>query len=354
MSIPSLPHELAAFGWDDEWAASFAAHAPDGALPARVARVDRGACNAVGEASYRVQLLPRTEWPVTGDWIAVVPAGDGQKLDQLGAVLPRRKALRRLDADERRSQLVVANVDVVLAVMPLDRPVKPGLRDRLLVLAAEAHAEPVVVLSKADVADPDVLAALEADMTDEISRVPQLIVSALRGEGIEDVRAAIGSRRTAVMLGPSGAGKSTLANALLGQELQRTGEVREGDHKGRHTTTSRELMVLPGDGVLIDTPGVRAVGLWDAEEAIDEVFSDIAELAEQCRFSDCAHRTEPGCAIREAVDAGEIDPARVGRWRELLAEGEARERLRVEHERRAQGRAGERLLREELKRKGRR
>lgn len=328
MSTPLLPHELAAFGWDDEWAASFAAHAPEGALPARVARVDRGACNAVGEASYRVQLLPRTEWPVTGDWIAVVPAGEGQKLDQLGTVLPRRKALRRLDADERRSQLVVANVDVVLAVMPLDRPIKPGLRDRLLVLAAEAHAEPVVVLSKADVAEPDVLAALEAEAPGDGPSVARLVVSALRGDGIEDVRAAIGPRRTAVLLGPSGAGKSTLANALLGQEVQRTGEVREGDHKGRHTTTSRELMVLPGGGVLIDTPGVRAVGLWDAEEAIDEVFADIAELAEQCRFSDCAHQTEPGCAIREAVEAGELDPARVGRWRELRQGGIARAKPR--------------------------
>jgi len=351
MSIPSLPHELAAYGWDDEWAASFAAAPSDGARPARVARVDRGACNAVGEAAYRVQLHPRTEWPVTGDWIAVRPAGEGERLDQLVAVLPRRKALRRLDADERRSQLVVANVDVVLAVLPLDRPVKPGLRDRLLVLSAEAGAEPVVVLSKADVADPDVLGDLDAD---EAPGVTQLVVSALRGEGVEDVRAAIGPRRTAVLLGPSGAGKSTLANALLGEDLQRTGDVREGDHKGRHTTTSRELMILPGGGVLIDTPGVRAVGLWDAEEGIEEVFSDIAELAGQCRFNDCAHETEPGCAIREAVASGALDPGRVARWRELSTEGEARERLRVEHERRAQGRAFERQLRAELKRKGRR
>ena len=286
-----------------------------------MARVDRGACNAVGEAPYRVQLHPRTEWPVTGDWIAVRPAGEGERLDQLVAVLPRRKALRRLDADERRSQLVVANVDVLLAVLPLDRPAKPGLRDRLLVLAAEAGAEPVVVLSKADVADPDVLAALDVG---KAAGVTQLVVSALRGDGVEDVRAAIGPRRTAVLLGPSGAGKSTLANALLGEDVQRTGVVREGDHKGRHTTTSRELMILPGGGVLIDTPGVRAVGLWDAEEGIEEVFSDLAELAGQCRFNDCAHETEPGCAIREAVASGVLDPERVARWRTLVVESDAR------------------------------
>lgn len=347
----ALPHDLTAYGWDTGWADALATHAPAGAVPARVARIDRGACTAVGaERSYRVQLLPRTDWPVTGDWIAVWPSQSERELDQLAAVLPRRTALHRTDADERRGQLVVANVDVVLAVMPLDRPFKPGLRDRLLVLAAEAQARPVLVLSKADVADPAQLALAEADAPEDL---PQVIVSAARGEGVEDVRAVIGPGKTGVMLGPSGAGKSTLVNALVGQEVQRTGEVREGDRKGRHTTTSRELIALPGAGVLIDTPGVRALGLWDAEDGIDEVFADIAELAELCRFTDCAHETEPGCAVAEAIEQGALDVARVTRWRRLVAEVEAQERRRVEHERRAHERAFSRHVRDTLKRKGR-
>ncbi|HWH33176.1 MAG TPA: ribosome small subunit-dependent GTPase A [Egibacteraceae bacterium] len=353
MTTDALPPDLIAYGWDAGWAEAFAlATAGDAeSVPARVARVDRGACTAAGEGrSYRVQLLPRTEWPVTGDWLAVRPSASERELDQVAAVLPRRKALRRMDADERRSQLVAANVDVVLAVIPLDRPFKPGLRDRLLVLAAEAQAEPVLVLSKADIADPVQLAVAESDAPPGF---PQLVVSAARGEGVEAVRDAIGAGRTAVLLGPSGAGKSTLANALVGQDVQRTGEVREGDRKGRHTTTARELMPLPGGGVLMDTPGVRALGLWDADEGIEEVFADIAELAQQCRFGDCAHDSEPGCAVRQAIEDGELDADRFARWRALLDEVEAQERRRVEHERRAHERAFSRHVRDTLKRKGR-
>ena len=351
MSTDALPHDLHAYGWDAEWAAASAAHAPEGTVPARVARVDRGACTAVGaERSYRVQLMPKTAWPVTGDWVAVEPSTSERELDQLAAVLPRRKAMHRMDADERRAQLVAANVDVVLAVIPLDRPFKAGLRDRLLVLAAEAQAEPVLVLTKLDIADPVQLALAEADAPVGFT---QIAVSAKRGQGVEDVRAAIGAGRTGVLIGPSGAGKSTLANALVGQDVQRTGEVREGDHKGRHTTTARELLLLPSGGVLIDTPGVRGVGLWDAEEGIEEVFPDIAELVEQCRFNDCGHGTEPGCAVRQAVEDGELDIQRFTRWRDLLAETEARDRMRVEHERRAHERAGAKSVREALKRKGR-
>ena len=351
MSTDEPPHDLHAYGWDAAWAAALAEHAPEGAVPARVARVDRGACTAIGaERSYRVQLLPKTEWPVTGDWIAVHPTQSENELDQVAALLPRRKAMHRMDADERRVQLVAANVDVVLAVIPLDRPFKPGLRDRLLVLAAEAHAEPILVLTKADIADPVQLALAEADAPEGFT---QLVVSAKRGEGVEDVRSAIGPGRTSVLIGPSGAGKSTLANALVGQDVQRTGEVREGDHKGRHTTTARELLLLPSGGVLIDTPGVRGVGLWDAEEGIEEVFPDIVELTDQCRFSDCAHGAEPGCAVRDAIAQGELDVERFDRWQALVQEAAARDRMRVEHERRAHERAGSKAVREALKRKGR-
>ena len=351
MSTDALPHDLHPYGWDAEWAAALAEHAPEATVPARVARVDRGACTAIGaERSYRVQLLPKTAWPVTGDWIAVEPSTSDRELDQLAALLPRRKAMHRMDADERRAQLVAANVDVVLAVIPLDRPFKAGLRDRLLVLAAEAQAEPVLVLTKLDIADPVQLALAEADAPVGFT---QIAVSAKRGEGVEDVRAAIGAGRTGVLIGPSGAGKSTLANALVGQDVQRTGEVREGDHKGRHTTTARELLLLPTGGVLIDTPGVRGVGLWDAEEGIEEVFPDITELAGQCRFNDCGHGNEPGCAVRQAVEDGELDVERFTRWRDLLAEAEARDRMRVEHERRAHERAGAKSVRAALKRKGR-
>lgn len=350
MTEHAFPPDLVALGWDDEWADAFAAHAPPGAVPARVARVDRGACNAVGAGLvHRVQLLPRSDWPVTGDWIAVLPSSEDAGLDRIATILPRRKALHRLDPDERRAQLVAANVDVVLAVIPLDRPLKAGLRDRLLVLAAEAQAEPFVVLTKADVADP---ARRALDTPAGGPSVRELVVCAPRGEGVEQVRDAVAGR-TAVLLGPSGAGKSTLANALLGADVQRTGQVRAHDHKGRHTTTARELVALPSGGVLIDTPGVRAVGLWDAEEGIDEVFPEIGELAEQCRFGDCAHDTEPGCAVLGAIEAGELDPERVDRWRALLEEAETQERRRVEQERRADERARAKQVRAALRRKGR-
>lgn len=330
MSSDPQTIDLAALGWDAEWAAAFAALAAEGSIPARVARVDRGACNAMAfDGMRRVQLHPRTEWPVTGDWIALQarppePPGSvathASAFDQIDVVLPRRSGLQRMDADERRVQVVAANVDVVMAVLPLDRPFKAGLRDRLMILTAEAGAHPIVIRSKADLADAETLA--EAELQGE-HPPQQLIVSAIRGDHVDDVQLLISAGQTAVMLGPSGAGKSTLANALVGEDVQSTRAVREGDSKGRHTTTSRDLLILPSGGVLIDTPGVRAVGLWDAEEGIEEYFDDISELAAHCRFNDCAHDSEPGCAVQAAIAEGDLDAERVERWRAFVTEASA-------------------------------
>jgi len=327
MSSDPQAIDLAALGWDAEWAAAFAALAADGSIPARVARVDRGACNAMAfDGMRRVQLHPRTEWPVTGDWIALrapdpeSPDADTTGFDQIDVVLPRRSGLQRMDADERRAQVVAANIDVVMAVLPLDRPFKAGLRDRLMILAAEAGARPIVIRSKADLADAKTLADAELQGAHPPE---QLIVSAIRGDHVDDVQRLIDAGQTAVMLGPSGAGKSTLANALVGEDVQSTGAVREGDSKGRHTTTSRDLLILPSGGVLIDTPGVRAVGLWEAADGIEEYFDDISELAAHCRFNDCAHDSEPGCAVQAAIAEGDLDAERVERWRALVTEASA-------------------------------
>jgi len=234
-------------------------------------------------------------------------------------VLPRRGALVRLAAGSgHRSQVLAANVDLVLLLCGLDGDFNPRRVERALVAVAESGARPVVVLNKADACDA--LDERRRDMEAAAPGVPVLAISALTGAGVEPLAALITAGSTVVLLGSSGVGKSTLANRLLGQETQATAEVRAHDSRGRHTTTHRALFVLPGGGVLIDTPGLRELRLLAEPEAASQAFTDLESLAAGCRFADCGHAREPGCAVRAAVEEGALDAARLASYRKLQAE----------------------------------
>lgn len=308
----------------------------------RVVRVDRGECDVI-TSHGRVRVLSDSQRaqsevaPVTGDWVELAETeGLGTVVER---VLPRVTAVSRRDPAERDlEQVLASNVDVVGAVLGLDRPIQPGWLERLLVMALDSGAGAVVVLTKADEADDhaEALAVVEA-VADE---VPVVVTSVVDGRGLEELLGSIGAGRTLVLLGESGAGKSSLVNALVGTDVLEVGEVRAGDAEGRHTTTARELVLLPDDGGLVlDTPGIRTLGLWEAEHALDLVFGDLVERAAACRFRDCAHGQEPGCAIREAVDQGAVSVMRVTLFLELVAELEAL-RTREEERQRRQGRSG--------------
>ncbi|MGW6944348.1 ribosome small subunit-dependent GTPase A [Streptomyces xanthophaeus] len=331
MSFSAFPqtsssHPLAPFGWDGAWAAEFTPYAEQGLLPGRVVRVDRGQCDLMTEDGIvradTAFVTPHDPLRVicTGDWAAVEAAGSPRYVK---AYLPRRTAFVRSTSSQRsEGQILAANVDHAIIAVSLAVELDLGRIERFLALAWESGAQPLVVLTKADlVPDPAVLAHLVQDVEHTAPGVQVLTVSSRTGEGT-DVLAAVVGDGTSVLLGISGAGKSTLANALLGAEVMEVQEAREVDGKGRHTTTTRNLLALPGGGVLIDTPGLRGVGLWDAEAGVGQVFSEIEEYAAQCRFHDCAHEAEPGCAVLAAVDSGELAERRLESYRKLLRENQ--------------------------------
>ncbi|MFJ4521182.1 ribosome small subunit-dependent GTPase A [Streptomyces sp. NPDC088810] len=315
---------LASYGWDEAWADAFAPYAADGLLPGRVVRVDRGQCDVVtADGVVRADtefVVPRDPMKVvcTGDWVAVDPDGDPR---YVRAYLPRRTAFVRSTSSQRsEGQILAANIDHAVVAVSLAVELDLGRVERFLALAWESGAQPVVVLSKADlVPDPVTLAHLVQDVETSAPGVPVLTVSALHGDGLDVLVALVGSG-TSVLLGQSGAGKSTLANALVGADVMDVQAARDVDGKGRHTTTTRNLLALPSGGVLIDTPGLRGVGLFDAETGVGQVFSEIEELAADCRFHDCAHETEPGCAVRSAVESGELPERRLESYRKLVRE----------------------------------
>ncbi|GAA3115883.1 ribosome small subunit-dependent GTPase A [Streptomyces echinatus] len=317
---------LAPYGWDESWAEAFAPHAADGLLPGRVIRVDRGQCDVVtADGTVRADteyVVPRDPMKVvcTGDWVAVDPEGDPR---YVRTYLPRRTAFVRSTSSKRSDgQVLAANVDHAVIAVSLAVELDLGRVERFLALAWESGAQPVVVLTKADlVPDPVTLAHLVQDVESSAPGVPVLTVSALHGEGLDVLVALVGSG-TSVLLGQSGAGKSTLANALVGADVMDVRAARDVDGKGRHTTTTRNLLALPSGGVLIDTPGLRGVGLFDAEHGVGQVFSEIEELAGRCRFHDCAHESEPGCAVRSAVESGELPVRRLESYRKLVRENQ--------------------------------
>jgi len=314
---------------------------PDGERLARVAGRLRHAAAA------------RADFPAVGDWVAIeTPEGGGDA--RIRAVLPRSSRFsRRAAGDVTEEQVVAANIDVVFLVSGLDGDFNPRRIERYLVTAWESGASPVILLNKADlVEDPD---ALAREVEDLAQGVPVHVISAKR-QAIDQVRQYLTPGRTAALLGMSGVGKSSIANALLGEARLRTHDVRESDSRGRHTTSGRQLLLIPGGGILIDTPGMRELQLWETSEAVAGAFADIESLAEGCRFRDCRHAAEPGCAVIAAVAAGMLPEARLESFRKLQGEQahQARqqdERGRIETKR--QGKIGAKALRQVLRDKER-
>jgi ribosome biogenesis GTPase / thiamine phosphate phosphatase len=322
---------LDAYGWDEAWADAFTdiAGGDAAASPGRVIRHDNTALLVATAEGVEQRPMRLDDSVAVGDWVVV---RDGVVTD----VLPRRSLMRRRDPDKGVEQLLAANVDVVAVVCGLDRPVKDGRIQRAALLAHDAGAEPLVVLTKADVLD-DV-----ASVVDEVRAgspgVGVVVLSVPEGRGIDELETTLDGR-TVVLIGESGAGKSTLTNALVGDLVAATGEVRTGDRKGRHTTTARELYPLPTGGVIIDSPGIRSVGVWGDPWAVAASFTDIAALAEGCRFGDCLHDTEPDCAVRAAVEHGELAAARLEAWQSLAREArEAEQRAEEMARRQSRGR----------------
>ena len=316
--------ELRLWGYGDR----VARLSDDGARVGRVVQVDRGECDVVtadglvraGSDSVRAQAEIA---PVTGDWVQLTSQ---HEVVLISRVLPRFTALTRRDPAERDAeQVLAANFDIAGIVAGLDRPLPPGRFERMLVMARDSGASMVILLTKADRA-PDAAAAAET-VRAVAGDVDVVTLSAHRGLGIDGLRSRLGPGRTLALGGESGSGKSTLVNALAGAEVAATAQVRPSDRRGRHTTVARRLVLLPdGGGMVLDTPGVRALGLTDAQEALSRVFSDIEEHGLSCRFSDCAHGAEPDCAVTAAVERGEMDPRRLERY---LALGDEIEQQRA-------------------------
>ncbi|MGV9214664.1 ribosome small subunit-dependent GTPase A [Micromonospora sp. RB23] len=317
--------DLIALGWDAD-RASYAARRGE-RQPGRVARVDRGVCTVLtADGPVRASLGPSvlaaaaqdsSALPCAGDWVLLTYWPD--RRITVSAVLPRRAALvRRTAGKDASGQVLAANLDAAAVVEPVHPEPDVGRIERLLSLVHESGARPLVVLTKSDLAaDP---AALARQLAAVAPGVPVLPVSAEQGTGLAPLRAEVAPGRTLGLLGPSGAGKSSLVNALAGAVVMPTQAIRRVDGKGRHTTTWRALVPIPRGGAVIDTPGVRAVGLLDGVAGLDRAFADIAELAEGCRYGDCRHDDEPACAVRDALRTGELPARRWESWRRLQGE----------------------------------
>jgi ribosome biogenesis GTPase / thiamine phosphate phosphatase len=313
---------LAELGWDDGWSALISDRFPNKSFPARVARADRGASTALAPEAVRV--LNGRHPVATGDWVVV---GPGPMADDPAAVieiLPRRSSfVREQPGRETAAQVVAANVDAVLLVCGLDTAINTRRIERYLTLGWQSGAVPVVVLTKTDCLIEDEVAAAVSSVSSVALGVEIHAVSAASGSGVDGLAAAQLARgRTVALLGPSGSGKSTLVNRLAGADVMATGETRR-DGKGRHTTSHRELVVVPGRGLLLDTPGLRGLGLWDADDGLARTFSDVDALIGACRFSDCRHLGEPGCAVLAAVEDGSLADSRLASWRKLQREARA-------------------------------
>ena len=291
----------------------------------RIIRVDRGECDVVSKngivrAVSDSNRSQRAVAPVTGDWVKLANIPEiGTVIEE---VLPRKNKLSRRDpSDERLEQVLVSNLDLVIIVHGIDRPLPPGRIERLLTLAWSSQSQVIVVLTK--VRERDEL--LEETMRIIKAIAPEVATLTVDSantsdSGLEEIKQMLKQGYTAALIGESGAGKSSLANALLGGEILETGEVRSGDKRGRHTTVTREMLLCPDGGLLVDTPGLRSVGIWDAKDSLEKVFADLEKRSKDCRFSDCMHDSEPDCAVIEDVLRGVVDERRLTRYKALLKE----------------------------------
>lgn len=317
------------YGWNDFFAAAFAPHAAAGLEPARVVCELRRKFYAVQTADGEMLgecigkflhgITDTGDYPAVGDWVAIRRRnGDDSRVD-VHARLPRQtKFSRRAAGEEENEQVVAANIDTVFLVSGLDRNYNPKRVQRFLVAARDSGAEPVILLNKTDLNDD-----WEAVVTETEALVPGITIIATSAEtrrGFKALAQYVQPGRTLAFVGSSGVGKSSLVNRLLRDEAMPTGEVREKDSKGRHTTTRRELAITPSGALVIDTPGMRELQLWDVEEGVEEAYADIAALSQRCKFGNCTHHNEPGCAVRSALEEGTLPRPR---WEAYL-------KLRVE------------------------
>ena len=353
---------LEALGWDQSVADAYApwADKPD-VSPGRVLiefnyiyRVftEPGEVDAVLAGRVKHRASSRSELPAVGDWVVVRKRPEEDR-GTIVAVLPRRSRFsRRMAGQVTDEQVVAANADVVFIVMGLDHDFSVRRLERYLLMARESGAIPVVLLTKPDLSDE--VAARVSDVEAAAGGAPVHILNPKQNEGLEHVAQYLTAARTGALLGSSGVGKSTIINRLVGSDVQRTRDVRESDSKGRHTTRNRELVRLPGGGLIIDTPGMRELQLWDANDAVSETFDDIEALASECHFTDCRHRDEPRCAVKAAVEEGRLPAARHESYLKLqdeLSHLARQQDERAQFEEKRRGRIGAKALRAHLKTK---
>ena len=334
-----MSHDLSQLGWDDFFASSFRPFDRSDSTAGRVLRADRGVCTVLGAGGVTRASLAGgvllaaandpARLPCAGDWVVLRHWPDRRVT--IECVLPRRSTLIRRTSDkDSTGQVLAANMDTVAVVEPIHPEPDDARIERLLALAWDSGAQPVLVLTKADTSrDPLAVARQLAELA---PGVPVISVSARDGQGLAHLKTLTAGNRTVALLGRSGAGKSTLVNAMTGTAVMPVQQIRDADGKGRHTTTSRNLVPLPEGGAVLDTPGIRGVGLLDTAEGLARAFADIAGLAGQCRFGDCRHDGEPGCAIAEALTDGTLAGRRVASWRKLRHEIEvesARQSVRL-------------------------
>jgi len=315
------------YGWNKTWEAKLEAVQVKKGQPARVISEHRNlfwihteegdfAAKVSGRLEHHATSLAHL--PAVGDWVVSKQGKDGARAT-IQTILPRQSKFSRKTPGKRTDeQIIAANIDSVWIVSSLDANLNPARLERYVTLVWESGASPVVILAKSDLM-VETKSIIE-DLAARVAGVPIHAVSALNASGIEELNEYLSPGRTIALLGSSGVGKSTLINHLAGSDLLRTASVREKDGKGRHTTTHRELVLLPQGGLLLDTPGMRELQLWGAEEVLDKGFADIDAIAGNCRFSDCSHDTEPGCAVHEAVEAGELDSQRMENFKKLRQE----------------------------------